>query len=280
MFTQPKMYTTIKNHPTTLKLYRQQLIDAGHVTAEEAASIQAFVDKSLADAFDNRNDHVPKPTALESVWEKCVHPHVTAPPRLTGVSEAQLRAVGDVLTTVPEGFTLHNTLKRTIAAKAKMFETGVGFDWATAEALAFGSLLMEGNTVRLSGQDVQRGTFSHRHSKWHDQKDFSRRYMPLANLSEKQGQFVAANSSLSEFGVLGYVLGLLLRRVCLFVCLFVWLFGCLVVWLFVCVFVLVWRSGMCAHMFCFPSTPLHTQLRGGVQPAPPRPVGPLGGPVR
>lgn len=101
---------------------------------------------------------------------------------------------------------MHSNLKRILAGRRKAVEEGKGIDWATAEALAFGSLLKEGKHVRLSGQDVERGTFSQRHSVLHDQEN-EKTYVPLQHISEEQAAFVVSNSSLSEFGVLGFEYG-------------------------------------------------------------------------
>ena len=113
-------------------------------------------------------------------------------------------SLGAKLTTVPDDLTIHKTLGRVLSAKEKMFKTGEGFDWATAEALAFGSLVMEGYGVRLSGQDSGRGTFSQRHAVWVDQKD-ERKYVPLSTLPH--GKFEVYDSTLSEYGVLGFEYG-------------------------------------------------------------------------
>ena len=115
---------------------------------------------------------------------------------------AELRAIGQVLTYVPAGFNIHPTLTRILKAKAEMIETGQGLDWATAEALAYGSLLRDGNGVRLSGQDSGRGTFSQRHAVWTDQKTGAR-HVPLKGL----GAFEVLDSPLSEYGVLGFEYG-------------------------------------------------------------------------
>ena len=238
MFTQPAMYTLIKNHPSLLNLYRKQLVEAGHVKDTEADNLHKTVTDVMQAAFDNRNNHVPAKRWLGSAWTGMVDAHKLSEIRGTGVPVDTLRELGRKLTTVPDGFNLHNTLKRQIKQKADMMTSGEDLDWAMAESLAFASvrarkrdavgafgccltrsrvplappqILEDGNAVRLSGQDVQRGTFSHRHSKWHDQKDFTKRYMPLANLSENQGRLSICNSSLSEFGVLGYVPWLLAR---------------------------------------------------------------------
>jgi 2-oxoglutarate dehydrogenase E1 component len=116
----------------------------------------------------------------------------------------QLREIGRTLTTVPQDVDVHKTLHRVLDAKREMFETGKGFDWATGEALAFGTLLREGYNVRLSGQDSGRGTFSHRHSVWVDQRNGSK-YIPLTHVDG--GRFEVRDSPLSEYGVLGFEYG-------------------------------------------------------------------------
>lgn len=126
----------------------------------------------------------------------------------TGVSMDTLNQIATAMTTLPKDFSVHRGIKRVYDARRKMVKTGEGIDWATAEALAFGTLLAEGNHVRLSGQDVERGTFSHRHALLHDQKT-GERYVPLDNLfpGQDERQFTVSNSSLSEFAILGFELG-------------------------------------------------------------------------
>ena len=124
----------------------------------------------------------------------------------TGASLKDLKAVGKAITTVPDGVNVNSKIVRQLKAKAKMFDSGEGIDWATAEALAFGTLLTEGTPVRLSGQDCGRGTFSQRHSVLHDQKNESR-YVPLNNLKDGQANFEVIDSVLSELSVLGYEYG-------------------------------------------------------------------------
>jgi 2-oxoglutarate dehydrogenase E1 component len=123
----------------------------------------------------------------------------------TSISDDQVKLLGEQLTRVPQDFHIHKTLQRILDAKKAMFETGEGFDWATAEALAFGSLLAEGSCVRLSGQDSGRGTFSQRHSIWVDQQNGGK-YIPLCHV-EGSGKFEVRDSPLSEFGVLGFEYG-------------------------------------------------------------------------
>jgi 2-oxoglutarate dehydrogenase E1 component len=122
----------------------------------------------------------------------------------TAIEKKLFDSLGRTLTTIPEGHNVHKTLQRIIEAKAQMFKTGEGFDWATGEALAFGSLLSEGYGVRLSGQDSGRGTFSHRHSVWLDQET-EKRFIPLSTIPH--GTFEVLDSPLSEYGVLGFEYG-------------------------------------------------------------------------
>jgi len=122
----------------------------------------------------------------------------------TAISEDELGKLGEVLTTVPEGLTVHKTLQRILDAKKAMFDSGEGFDWATAEAMAFGSLIADGDSVRLSGQDSGRGTFSQRHAVWVDQNS-GEKYIPLTKV--EGGRFEVRDSPLSEFGVLGFEYG-------------------------------------------------------------------------
>jgi 2-oxoglutarate dehydrogenase E1 component len=122
----------------------------------------------------------------------------------TAIDDEEVRYLSRILTTVPEGFNIHKTLQRILDAKKAMFESGEGFDWATAEALAFGSLLSDGQCVRLSGQDSGRGTFSQRHAVWVDQQT-GKKYIPLTTV--EGGRFEVRDSPLSEFGVLGFEYG-------------------------------------------------------------------------
>ena len=123
----------------------------------------------------------------------------------TGVALERLREVGAALTAVPDGFAINRKLERQLRKKREALEAGEGIDWATAEALAFGTLLLEGSPVRLSGEDCSRGTFSHRHAAWIDQENETR-YLPLANVSDRQARIEVLDSPLSEFGVVGLML--------------------------------------------------------------------------
>lgn len=127
-------------------------------------------------------------------------------PQPTGVPLSLLQEVGEKIVTLPEDLTIHRRLKTVMQKKRETVESGKDLDWATGEALAFGTLLREGNDVRLSGQDVERGTFSHRHAVLHDQ-NVTNKFVPLSNIHPEQATFTVTNSNLSEFGVLGFELG-------------------------------------------------------------------------
>ncbi|WP_026310158.1 2-oxoglutarate dehydrogenase E1 component [Neomegalonema perideroedes] len=211
MFTQPKMYKLIKGHPTTLELYAKRLVEEGAVTEAEVAQMKTDFQNRLQTDFDMAKDYLPnKADWLDGRWsgfgsdrgedESAYQRGDTAAPL------EQVQAIGKALTTPPEGFNIHRTLERFVAARKKMFETGEGFDWATGEALAFGSLVQQGYPVRLAGQDCIRGTFSQRHSAFIDQETEDR-YFPLRNLSPEQADFEVIDSMLSEYAVLGFEYG-------------------------------------------------------------------------
>lgn len=201
------MYQTIEKQIPILKKYADQLINEKVTTKEKYDELIATIHAVYEKGFEEGMKTVPRASEwLESRWEGFKSPAQLARIGQTGLPIDTLQSIGKVLSTVPEGFTPHNTIKKNMREKAVMFESGKGFDFATAEALAFGSLMLENNHVRLSGQDVERGTFSHRHAVLHDQKNGST-YTPLAHLSPKQAAFNISNSSLSEFAVLGFELG-------------------------------------------------------------------------
>ena len=174
-FTQPLMYAAIKKHPSISEIYGRKLIGEGVVD-------QAWIDGTtrdyvahLEEQFQSAIRYMPnKADWFEGRWAGLGRPDEPVLGRrniATAISENEMRRLGDVLTTVPEGFAIHKTLQRILDAKKEMFASGEGFDWATAEALAFGSLIAESQGVRLSGQDSGRGTFSQRHAVWVDQTD-------------------------------------------------------------------------------------------------------------
>eukprot|EP00899_Mesostigma_viride_P002605 jgi/Mesvir1/12345/Mv00529-RA.3 len=208
-FTQPQMYQKIAKQPNALKIYSDKLVQQGVITPEKVAEMRAWVQGILDAEFEESKTYVPRDQDwLASYWKGFKGPHQLSRIRHTGVPEALLVKVGKAITTLPDWFTPHKGIKRVYEARRKMIETGTGIDWGMAEALAFGTLLVEGNAVRLSGQDVERGTFSHRHALVHDQVT-GKRYKPLDHVVEDQAKnfFTVCNSSLSEFGILGFELG-------------------------------------------------------------------------
>ena len=207
-FTQPLMYAAIKQHPPISQVYGDRLIGEGVID-------QAWIDKQVADytslledEFEAARSYLPnKADWFEGRWSGLGKPDTPETARRnisTAVVEEDLQAIGKLITTVPADVAIHKTLARILDAKREMFATGEGYDWATAEALAFGTLCEEGLGVRLSGQDSGRGTFSQRHSVWVDQNS-GRKYVPLANTGG--ARFEVRDSPLSEFGVLGFEYG-------------------------------------------------------------------------
>ncbi len=209
-FTQPIMYGRIKEMRTTRTLYAERLAREGAVPAEQSKAMLDAFNAELEAAFQAAQSFRPnKADWLEGHWagiravgsdEEVERLHETA------VALPELRAVGAALARVPEGFNLNPKIARQLDAKRAAIEAGEGIDWATGEALAFGTLLLEGHRVRLSGEDVQRGTFSHRHAVLIDQRTQAE-YVPLNNIRQGQQRFEAFNSLLSEFGVLGFEYG-------------------------------------------------------------------------
>ncbi|CAL2242696.1 unnamed protein product [Prunus armeniaca] len=208
-FTQPKMYKVIRNHPSALTIYQNKLLESGQVTKEDIERIQNKVNSILNEEFVASKDYVPqKRDWLSSHWSGFKSPEQISRILNTGVKPEILKSVGKAVTALPETFKPHRAVKKNYEQRAQMIETGEGIDWAVAEALAFATLLVAGNHVRLSGQDVERGTFTHRHSVLHDQET-GEKYCPLDHIMENQDEemFTVSNSSLSEFGVLGFELG-------------------------------------------------------------------------
>jgi 2-oxoglutarate dehydrogenase E1 component len=208
-FTQPLMYKVIGNHPTTLEIYGDKLVREGVVTAAEIDKMKADwrgrLDIELEAAQSYRAN---KADWLDGRWSGFTTAGDSEDPRRgkTGVDLGKLREIGQKITTVPPGFHLHRTLNRFFENRRKSIETGANIDWATAEALAICSLLLDGNKVRLSGQDSERGTFSQRHAVLIDQET-EERYTPFNHLHEGQARFEVINSMLSEEAVLGFEYG-------------------------------------------------------------------------
>ena len=207
-FTQPLMYDRIRKHPPVSDVYGKRLIEQGVVDqAWIDGAVKSFNDllegefeagasykPNKADWFAGRWSGLHAPADAESARRNVE----------TGIDKKLFDALGRTLTTIPDTVKIHKTLGRVIDAKREMFNSGANFDWATGEALAFGSLLSEGYGVRLSGQDSGRGTFSQRHAVWVDQTD-EHKYVPLQTI--EHGSFEVLDSPLSEYGVLGFEYG-------------------------------------------------------------------------
>ncbi len=207
MFTNPSMYTRIKRHKTTLQLYTERLVADGLIPEGEIDDMKAAFQAHLNQEFDAGRDYKPnKADWLDGRWSHVERQGEEYQRGETAITKKLLKELGAALTGVPEGFKLHKTVGRLLEAKAEMFKTGKGFDWATGEALAFGSLLTEGYVVRLAGQDSARGTFSQRHSAFVDQET-EERYHPLNNIREGQARYEVIDSMLSEYAVLGFEYG-------------------------------------------------------------------------
>ena len=207
MFTQPQMYTSIKGHKTTLQLYTERLVRDGLIPEGEIDDMKAAFQAHLNEEFETGKNFRPnKADWLDGRWSHLDKQGNKYQRGKTGVKLEQLKEVGTALTRLPEGYKPHRTVSRILDAKAQMIETGEGIDWATAEALSFGSLLLEGYPVRLSGQDATRGTFSQRHSGIIDQET-EERYLPLNHIKSGQAPYEVIDSMLSEYAVLGFEYG-------------------------------------------------------------------------
>jgi 2-oxoglutarate dehydrogenase E1 component len=207
MFTNPVMYKKIKKQKTTLTLYTERLVKDGLIPEGEIEDMKASFQAHLNGEFEAGKDYKPnKADWLDGKWSHLDRQKEKYQRGKTAIDEETFVAVGKALSTAPTNFPLHKTVARLLDAKATMFETGEGIDWATGEALAFGSLQTEGYPVRLSGQDCTRGTFSHRHSGLINQ-DNEDRYYPLNHIREGQAQYEVIDSMLSEYAVLGFEYG-------------------------------------------------------------------------
>ncbi|WP_068114110.1 2-oxoglutarate dehydrogenase E1 component [Tropicimonas marinistellae] len=207
MFTNPIMYKRIKKHKTTLQLYTERLVQDGLIPEGEIEDMKAAFQAHLNEEFETGKEFKPnKADWLDGRWSHLDRQGDQYQRGQTAISDEAFDEVGRALTGVPDGFPLHKTVGRLLDAKKQMFDSGEGFDWATGEALAFGSLLNEGYPVRLAGQDSTRGTFSQRHSGFTNQET-EERYYPLNHIREGQAQYEVIDSMLSEYAVLGFEYG-------------------------------------------------------------------------
>ncbi len=208
-FTQPIMYRKIRAHETTGAIYARKMLAENVVTEADIDKMRSDWRQHLETEFEAGQAYKPnKADWLDGVWSGLKKADDEDEQRRgkTAVPLKSLKEIGKKLTEVPEDFEAHKTIQRFMGNRQKMIESGEGIDWATAEALAFGSILLDGNPVRLSGQDSERGTFSQRHSVLYDQRD-ENRYIPLNNLGPQQAYYEVINSMLSEEAVLGFEYG-------------------------------------------------------------------------
>lgn len=209
-FTQPLEYQLIRSKKSIREIYRDQLIQEGVVAKEIALSLEDEFKKELhyeLEEFKIKKEKIPQ-EAFGGVWAdyRDVSKEELFADVSTAIEKSLLQDLGSRVCTIPEGLAIHPKLKRLLEQRQKMALGEAPIDWAMGEQLAFASLLWEKKPVRLSGQDSQRGTFTQRHAAWVDQAT-GKRYYPLSHLKEDQGVFTVYNSTLSEYGVLGFEFG-------------------------------------------------------------------------
>jgi 2-oxoglutarate dehydrogenase E1 component len=206
------MYTAIKKQKTTLQLYSERLVADGLIAVGEVDEAKAAFQAYLNDEFEAGKEYRPnKADWLDGRWSGLETSEGDYQRGQTAAPMEALNEVGEALTRLPDSFKPHRTIVRLLDQKRQMIDSGEGVDWSTAEALAFGTLLTEGYRVRLSGQDVTRGTFSQRHCGITDQET-EERYYPLSHIRDGQREFEAIDSMLSEYAVLGYEYGFTLAE--------------------------------------------------------------------
>ena len=205
-FTQPLMYEKIRSHPTTLKLYGQKLTHEQIFTEEGVnQKIKTFKDL-LDDQFKTAKDYKPKIEWFEGTWSRYKPEKGKDKRGVTGVDKEIIKSISDRINVIPSEINPHKTVAKVFDLRKKSIDTEKNIDWATAESLAFATLLKEGYPIRLVGQDSGRGTFSQRHSVLRNQSDNSR-YIPLNHISEGQKKYEIVDSFLSELAVLGFEYG-------------------------------------------------------------------------
>jgi 2-oxoglutarate dehydrogenase E1 component len=209
-FTQPLLYKKIKAHPSSPEIYAKKLISEKIMTSDDAEALTQELMSKLTEAQAKTKAEAPQPfvSVFKGRWKNIRRPHeddlfksVT-----TSVDEKTLKNLANQLNRMPAGFSIHPKLSRFFESRLKAVEEGKGIDWGNAETLAFATLVNEGNPVRLSGQDAERGTFTHRHSVLHD-VETGELYTPLNNIRPGQAKYDVFNSHLSEIGVLGFEYG-------------------------------------------------------------------------
>ena len=205
-FTQPIMYKKIKSHPSTLSIYGKKLSQEGLTTEAELQKEKINFKSFLEKEFESSKNYKSELKWFDGAWSR-FKPGLGKDKRgASGVEKKILNDIGKKISKVPTNFSIHKTLKKIFDLRFKALEDGKAIDWSTAESLAFGTLLTEGFSVRLSGQDSGRGTFSQRHAVLRNQ-DSHERYVPLNNISKGQKNIEIIDSLLSEFAVLGFEFG-------------------------------------------------------------------------
>ena len=205
-FTQPIMYKKIKSHPTTLNIYSQKIVANGLYNIDKINELKIDFKKFLEKEFLASKNYKSELKWFDGVWSR-FKPGLGKDKRgVSGVDKKKLLEVGNKISFIPDGFAAHKTLRKVFEQRSRMFNSNAPIDWATAELLAFGTLLSDGFSVRLSGQDSGRGTFSQRHSVLRNQ-DNHERYIPLNNINDNQKKFEIIDSLLSELAVLGFEFG-------------------------------------------------------------------------
>ena len=205
-FTQPIMYKKIKSHPTTLSIYGKKLSLEGLTSMEKLQSDKSEFKKYLEEEFESSKNYKSELKWFDGVWSR-FKPGLGKDKRgISGVDKDKIIQIGKKMSTLPKNFNVHKTLKRVFELKSQIFSKTHKVDWSTAESLAFATLLTEGFSVRLSGQDSGRGTFSQRHAVLRNQDNHDR-YIPLNNIKKGQKNFEIIDSLLSELAVLGFEFG-------------------------------------------------------------------------
>ena len=209
-FTQPDLYSRIDKRPSITQLYKRQLLEAGTLSQDDVVSLETEFQLRLDLPLENVKAREKEKTDEQAKFRESTavfQPEYTSSSESTAISNEMLKTIVDGLTHVPDGFHVQPKINRiVIEHQRKVFDAGGPYEWHYAEALAFGSLLLEGLPVRLSGQDSSRGTFSTRHSVLYDAKT-GEPYVPLMHLAEKQARICIYNSQLSEAAVLGFDYG-------------------------------------------------------------------------
>ncbi|MFJ7936856.1 2-oxoglutarate dehydrogenase E1 component [Sporosarcina sp. NPDC096371] len=205
LVTNPVMYHSIHEHKTVRELYGAELVVENILTEDDVTKLDAQIIASMQDAYDKVKEHSSKTESISNATPEEV---LAGYPRdlETGTSEANLRRINEELLTYPENFNVFGKLSRILKRREEPFNGKGKIDWAHAETLAFGTILQDGNPIRLTGQDVQRGTFAHRHLVLHDEKT-GEELVPLHHISGSKASFVAYNSPLTEAGIVGYEFG-------------------------------------------------------------------------